>query len=275
MIKIFDLHNDFLTNESVKSKKAYIKKINQNKNIEKLCAVIWTSKMQNPLEQIVKLYNKFLKNNKKLVLCIEDLSFVNKNNLENVVDTIIKLQPLYCSLTWNFDNELGGGAFGKKGLTRLGKIIVKIFEKNNIYIDTAHMNRKTFYDFCKITTKPILCSHANINSIYKHNRNLTDTQISTIIQKKGLIGISFVKNFISDSQITSQDIKSQFSYLMSKYICDNNIGIGSDFFGTDNLPLDVKNYNEINNIFINQKYFTHKMKKNILSLNAKRFFKLK
>ena len=42
-----------------------------------------------------------------------------------------------------------------KGLSKLGKSVVKILEENNILIDTAHLSRKAFKDFSKITTKPI------------------------------------------------------------------------------------------------------------------------
>ena len=78
MAKIFDLHNDFLTNNSVKNKKKYIDSINRNKDIKMICAVVWTSKMRDPLVAIEKFYNKYIKENDKLALCIEDLSFINK-----------------------------------------------------------------------------------------------------------------------------------------------------------------------------------------------------
>ena len=74
---------------------------------------------------------------------------------------------------------------------------LKLLEENNILVDTAHLSRKAFYDFAKITTKPIYNSHANLNTLFAHPRNLTNKQIEKIVQSNGFLGLTIYEHFIS------------------------------------------------------------------------------
>lgn len=243
-MKICDAHNDFLTEiKNNKDRIEYINKINKNKDIKKVCAVIWTSKFKNPIKFIIKIKKNVLDkvNCKKLIICLEDLGFINKQNLEYATNFLIKLKPFSCGLTWNFDNTLGGGAYGKRGLSKLGIKVIKKLEKNNIIIDTAHMNNKTFNDFINITKKPIYNSHSNIFCLYQHKRNLNTYKIKKICSSNGLFCLSFVSKFISNKEITSEDVANQIVYFVRKFGC-KNLAIGTDFNGTKNLPVDLKDY---------------------------------
>ena len=110
----------------------------------------------------------------KTLFGVEDIGFVK--NFYDLQD-LVKLKPFSCTLTWNNDNKFGGGALGKSGFTEFGKFAVNYLEKNKVLIDTAHMNRKSFWEFVDLTTKPIFNSHSNIFSLHKHKRNLNDAQI--------------------------------------------------------------------------------------------------
>lgn len=248
-MKICDSHNDFLTeiktfNEQMKYAKSLIK----DKQIKHIACVIWTTELNMPLEVINNIHNNFAKiKSDKLILCIEDLGFITKNNLSFCINKIIEIKPFSCGIVWNNDNNLGGGAFGRKGLTLLGKLVIKKLEENNILIDTAHMNKKTYWEFSKITTKPIYNSHSNLTSFKKHKRNLNSKQIKNVIESNGFIGLSFVKSFISNNIIDSNKIANQIVYFINTY-GENNIGIGSDFYGTNELPIDIKNYSEFKNL---------------------------
>ena len=249
-MKIFDAHNDFLTSLKTNMERIdYIKEINKNKNIKKVCAVVWTTKIKNIEKYIKNLQNNVLcrVNCKKILLCFEDLGFINKHNFDDIIKILLKIKPLYCGLTWNYNNSLGGGAFGDGGLTILGKRVVEELEKNNIIVDTAHMNAKTFNDFAKISTKPIFNSHTNLLKLYWHKRNLSDKQISLIKKSNGLFCMCFVKNFMSNKQIDVNDIAKQISYFINKF-GSNNLAIGTDFFGTKNLPKNLIDYNDFKNL---------------------------
>ena len=239
-MKIFDAHNDFLTEIKDKgTRNAYLRSIQRQK--VKMFAVVWTSEMAHPMSEIKKLKYE-ISSNKNAVLVIEDLGFINKRNYKNSVADIIKKRPFYCGLVWNNDNNLGGGCYGKSGLTSLGIKVIKELEYNGIIIDTAHMNKKTFWDFAKITTKPLFNSHCNIEALNRHKRNLDDKQIECIINSGGLVCLSFVKHFLSKKKVVLvKDVAWQIKYFVDNYGY-KNLSIGSDFFGTKELPVGLEKY---------------------------------
>lgn len=254
-MKISDSHTDFLTMiDSLENKDQYIKQIKQDGAQNISCAVFTTNNglivedVKNYAFELKSLRNKY---NIKLLLSIEDLGFVKD---EDDLNKIIKLNPISVSLTWNHINQFGGGANSKLGLTTWGKKCVKLLEQNNILIDTAHMSKRMFWDFCKITTKPIYNSHSNIYSLKRHKRNLTDKQIDKIVKSNGYLGLTIYDEFISKSLITSKDIAFQFDYLIQRFGY-KNFGLGTDLYGIDveHLPIDVKDYGDINQVVIELK----------------------
>ena len=227
--------------------KAKVIKYLSDKNIDTISLAVFTRDKNISLKDlrlfkdIVEHYNNLELG--KALLTIEDMFFVkNFYDLENIV----KLKPFSCTLTWNFDNQFGGGSFGKSGLTEFGKFTIEYLEGNNILIDTAHINRKSFKEFIDITTKPIFNSHTNIYSLFKHKRNLLDREIKTIVDSNGYMGITLYDKFIKGKEIDSYDIARQFNYLVENFGIDN-FGLGTDFFGIDkiNLPVDIDSYNEL------------------------------
>lgn len=249
-MKICDSHSDFLTSfVCFKEKEKYVKEIKKNGIKHISCAVFTTDKNYNfvDIENFVKEI-ELLKNKHKidLLFSVEDIGFINNfKELNNIID----LKPFSVTLTWNFKNNIAGGSFSDFGLTRFGNDIVLELEKNNILVDTAHMSKKSFCDFCKITQKPIFNSHSNIHSFKKHKRNLTDRQIEQIVKSNGFLGLTFYNKFLSNDDITCKDIARQFDYLIKKFGY-KNFGLGTDLFGveTENLPKDFKGYGDIKNL---------------------------
>lgn len=241
-----DSHTDFMTKfNNFEEKENYVKKI-YAWGAEKICSAIFTTEEKIGIEKLKLYKNEIDKINEKFdnILCfsIEDIGTVDPIDL----DKVVTLAPLSVTLTWNYQNFYGGGAKCTTGLTNNGIHACKVFEKNKIFIDTAHMSKQSFDDFCKITTKPIFNSHSNIFSLCENKRNLNDDQIKQIVDSDGFMGLTFYQKFISKKQISCKDIATQFAYLSEKFGCDN-FGIGSDLFGFDTkyLPIDLKSYLDI------------------------------
>ena len=246
-MKIFDAHNDFLTELNNVQRKAYISWVEKYCKKTKIIAQVWTTELKHPMRAILQL-KKEVEGKKNFVFTIEDLGFLGKKNFKERLEDIITQKPFSCGLVWNNDNILGGGAMGQSGLTKLGEHVVKRLEESGIIIDTAHMNEVTFWDFCKITTKPIFNSHCNFFDLCHHPRNLKDEQIKAIVDSGGIVCLSFVSYFIKEmGTVSCSDIAEQIKWFIKKY-GDKNIGIGSDFFGTSELPLDLKTYVNFDNL---------------------------
>lgn len=242
-MKICDAHTDFLTEIKDKSERErYVKKI--RKNIKIISCAVFTTNSTISVQDVenfkLELENYNKKFHTKLLLSIEDLGFIKT---EEDLQKLIELKPISVSLTWNKANQFAGGAYSRKGLTKLGIKTIKFLEENNILIDTAHLSRKSFNQFVKITNKPIYNSHSNIFALHKHKRNLTDKQIKKIVSNDGFLGLTIYEKFISKGNITARDVALQFDYLIKKFGY-KNFGLGTDLFGIENkyLPQDFKSY---------------------------------
>ncbi len=244
-IKIADAHNDFLT-----STDCNFKKLNNEfkKNNIVLCNAILFSKSNEGfnIKKAIELKNKVTPYNELKKHCIfsfENLSFLTLLQ----IDSLLEFSPFSCSLTWNYDNQFAGGALEQGRLTKNGKDLVKIFEENNIMIDTAHLNENSFWDIVKISQKPIFNSHTCLNLI-NHKRNLNIEQIEVIYNTNGFLGITFVKDFLTKSKnFSAYDVFKNIDFIIQKFGV-NTIGIGSDFYGTENLPINLKSYDDFDNL---------------------------
>ncbi len=275
-MKVCDAHTDFLTEMKGRAEREeYVKSIKKIAGVIS-CAVFTTHftisvKDVENFKLELDYYNKKYKT--KLMLSIEDLGFVE--TIEELYE-LIKLKPISVTLTWNEENQFAGGAYTNKGLTELGIITIKLLEENDIFIDTAHLSRKAFYEFSKITTKPIYNSHSNINSIYKHKRNLTDKQIKKIVGSGGFLGLTSYEKFISKDKIDMRDVAFQFDYLIKKFGY-KNFGFGTDLYGIDKefLPVDFNSYFDIKKLIKEFKNLSYSKKiiKGIIFKNYKNFLK--
>ena len=225
---IADSHNDFLTVLNNISIKKYLK---DNKSIF-ISSAIFTSEMDNPLQKI-KQAKSVLKFYKNTILSIEDSWFVNKANIHE----LLSQNPFSCTLTWNYKNKLCGGSSDVSGLTKWGKEYVKILYQNNVIIDNAHLSHKGMNDVFNLIDQPVYNSHANIYSLCNHNRNLFDHELKNIYLTNGFLGLNLVNYFLSKNHATIYDLVNHIDYFVQKYSI-NNIGFGTDFYGSKNLILD-------------------------------------
>lgn len=250
MIKIADSHNDFMTKITAKEKDCYLSHC-QKVGVKIISCAIFTSNLKLCIDDLYNFKNEIVKLKNKykdifLLFSIEDIGFIHEED----IDKFIKLRPISCTLTWNFDNQLAGGAFGGKSITKFGEEVIHKLENENIFVDTAHMNKKSFWKFCKLTKKPIYNSHSNIYELKRHKRNLTDKQIEMIVKSNGYLGLTIYDKFVGkEGKVDSKTIALQFDYLIKKFGY-KNFGLGTDFYGVDtnNLPKDIKSYEEIEKI---------------------------
>lgn len=248
MYNISDSHTDFLVEIKNKNERTNYIDFLKTTPLKLLSCAVFTTNDNLSIKDINAFKNEIMtyNSNIKFLLSIEDISFLND---DKQLYELINLKPISCSLTWNHNNQFSGGTYGDYGLTSLGVKTVKILEKNNILIDTAHLNKKAFWDICKITTKPIYNSHSNLYTFKRHRRNLTDKQIKKIVDSNGYLGLTIYKQFISNKDIYSNDIAKQFDYLIKNFGY-KNFGWGTDLYGIANedMPKDIFTYNDLNKV---------------------------
>ncbi|SMO55872.1 dipeptidase. Metallo peptidase. MEROPS family M19 [Melghirimyces algeriensis] len=138
-------------------------------------------------------------------------------------------------LTWNHANEVADGIEEKRGggLTRFGHHMVQEMDRLGMVLDVSHLSVRGFWDVMEYKI-PVVASHSNAQAICSHHRNLMDDQIRAVIQKEGLIGITFVPKFVHDHpEVATVDcILKHIEYILSLG-GKNHIAFGSDFDGID------------------------------------------
>lgn len=220
---IYDLHNDLLTYPMPLAEiKAQMEKDAENAAMP--IYAVFTTRLKEPLSfcEVARRATPFGK------FAIEDIGFATERN----IDRIIALRPMYCGLCWNNDNPLAGGALGDGELTPLGKKIIDRLNEANICIDTAHLNRKSFWKVMESEPKRVICSHTAVDFANSHLRNLTKEQIYAIIMCGGIVGITFVSEFLSDrGQATVDDLCRHIVSFLATF-GEDSLAIGSDFYGT-------------------------------------------
>jgi membrane dipeptidase len=83
-----------------------------------------------------------------------------------------------------------------KGLTALGRRIVKQMAAMGMAIDVSHASDQTIAHVLQTTQVPIMASHSNSRKLCPIPRNLTDEFIREIAARRGFIGVNFCPAFI-------------------------------------------------------------------------------
>lgn len=147
--------------------------------------------------------------------------------------TLLRLGVRSVGLTWNDANMVADGAFEQRGggLTKFGKEVVRLLNEQQCWTDVSHLSERAFWDVIELAQYPI-ASHSNAYTLCPHPRNLRDDQIQALIKKNGVIGVTFVPQFLRhDTQTTTvTDVLRHVDYICSLG-GENHIGFGSDFDG--------------------------------------------
>jgi membrane dipeptidase len=196
-----------------------------------------------------------------------------------VLRILYKLGVRLLTLTWNQRNRIADGIGESRtgsGLTEFGLNVIDEMNDLGMIIDVSHLSETGFWDVVKRSKTPIVASHSNCYTLCPHPRNLKDDQIKALADKEGVIGITFVPNFLTQEKrkTTVKDVVKHIDYLVEKVGVDY-IGLGSDFDGTGDLPLGLEGVDKIPNLteeLIDRGYKEKEIEK-ILGGNFLRAFK--
>lgn len=178
----------------------------------------------------------------------------NEDNTIELINQYYDLGIRVVGFNWNYSNNLGEGSSRKYndpkkttssgGLTKLGEKLAIEMNRLGIVIDVSHMAESTFWDIINISKAPIIASHSGVYSLRNHPRNLTDEQLKALAKNRGVVGIVFYPDFLTDSNSAYiKDYVDHIDYVVNLIGIDYT-GIGSDFDGAT-LPQDIKDSSEL------------------------------
>lgn len=149
-----------------------------------------------------------------------------------VLRNLYRLGVRVLTLTWNHRNELGDGVMEDvdRGLTPFGREVVEEMNRLGMLIDVSHLGPVGVRDVLRLTEKPVVASHSNCYQLCPHPRNLSDEQIRGIAEAGGVIGATFVPDFVDPEVPSLERLLDHIDHMVrvGGIAC---VGIGSDFDG--------------------------------------------
>lgn len=256
--EILDRNEELLLN----SRHLSLKKLDNYKSYIQFFAAWIDKNSKNPFIRAVEILDKIKQEVRKNsdtieeIMCFSDVKNVISSGKHGAVYSIEDARALCGSLAavrafydlgvraitlaWNDDNKVTDGIASVRGagLTSFGKEVVREMNRLNMMVDVSHITEKGFWDVLEVSDSPIMASHSNAKSLCSHRRNLNDSQISAVIEQKGIICVNIYPDFLSDNGFATVDtVIAHIDHILSLG-GENNIGLGSDFDGVDRLIKD-------------------------------------
>ena len=159
----------------------------------------------------------------------------------DVLRTVRRMGVGAMTLTWNTKNELASPALkkDKKGLTFLGKEIVREMGRIGMAVDVSHLNDAGIDDVLSEEVK-VFASHSNSRAVYYSPRSLSDEHIRAIAQKGGTVGVNFYHKQLCDGEPAHIEDVVRHAMHILEVGGENCLAIGSDFDGMGRYPVGLE-----------------------------------
>lgn len=153
------------------------------------------------------------------------------------------------NITWNIENALSGTNIRspERGLSDLGRCFVEKCHELGVIVDLSHISEAGFWDVIEMSDRPVMASHSNAKSVYRHSRNLDDDQFKAIVRNGGVAGINLYSEFLGERPGIDDVIRHIEHFLDLGGA--KHIAIGADFDGCDSLPDGISGISDIKKIF--------------------------
>ena len=159
------------------------------------------------------------------------------------VETFHRLGQRVSQLTYNSRNMIGNGSTERVdgGISDFGVSIVEEMNRVGMAVDVSHSGDQTTLDACEVSSAPVLYTHSNARALNPgHPRCKTDEAIRRMAETGGVMGITGVRNFVSDREPTTiEEYLDHFDHIRD-LIGVEHLGIGSDIdlHGYDDMPAE-------------------------------------
>lgn len=155
------------------------------------------------------------------------------------------------TLTWNYSNDLASPAMRRmnKGLTPLGRRVVREMERIGMALDVAHLSDAGISEALSLSTRPIFASHSNARAICPHRRSLGDVHIREIAHSGGVICVNYYPPQLrgDGEEASVTDVARHVAYIAS-LVGPEHVALGSDFDGMYEYPYNLKTQADLPNL---------------------------
>lgn len=228
---IFDLHNDLLTGAD--PDEILTRAAEYGASLHGAVLAVWTTELTDfPAPELLAKVRAA--GGGKLRFAVEDMWFFRPERPE----ALLALSPLYCGLTWNRDNPMGGGSYGTSGLTALGKRTIAFLNSRGIAVDGAHLNARSLAEAMALSERFIV-SHTFVSEVFDHPRNIPLSVAMEIVRRGGVVGLTPVRAFMgggdADAFVRGLDMAVQAAGA-------DGVCIATDLYGSTDFPAELGSY---------------------------------
>ena len=150
-------------------------------------------------------------------------------DMPEMVPVFAKLGVKQIHFAYNRNNSVAGGCHDTDvPLTPLGHDMVKAVNAAGMIMDCSHTGRQSSLDIMRVSSKPVVFSHANPKALGGHERCIDDEQIKACADTNGVIGVCGFQRFIKSANAPEvPDMLRHINYLV-ELVGVNHVGIGLD-----------------------------------------------
>ncbi|MBN1756360.1 membrane dipeptidase [bacterium] len=226
-----------------------------------------TAEFRSEIDRQLELLYHIVEIGEGKIAIVKGVSELGENFENGIISVIIEIEGLHplgdnlamiedyfhrgvrmFTLTWNNTNAFANAGWEvsrgqtDRGLTGLGRDAVREIGRLGGIIDLSHASDNTFQQVMEFSPYPPLVSHSCMRHFKSSSRNISDTMLHDLAQKRGVLGLNFYPGFLSSqkwSRISIKDMVVQMDYIKG----NSGIGVlafGSDFDGVSRLPQGVK-----------------------------------
>ncbi|OSQ39050.1 peptidase M19 [Thalassospira mesophila] len=162
-------------------------------------------------------------------------------DMPEMVPVFARLGVKQIHFAYNRNNSVAGGCHDDDiPLTALGHDMVKAVNNAGMIMDCSHTGRQSSLDIMRVSTKPVVFSHANPKVLGGHERCIDDEQIKACAATGGVIGVCGFQRFMKSANAPDvPDMVRHIDYLV-KLVGVDHVGIGLDTMpsvkGADDFP---------------------------------------
>ena len=242
------------------------------------------------LEQHIQMWMDETKSNSEkpvgYILSLEGAdSLINLSYLEKAYQYGLRvIGPAHYST-----GRYASGTGTTDGFTSLGKDLLKEMSALNMILDVTHLTDKGFSEAMDLFDGHLWASHHNCRSLAPNQRQLSDEQISILIDRKAVIGGCFDAWMMKPDFIARKSNPAAFGIKIETiidhydHICQmagNSLhcAIGSDLdgtYGTEQSPMDLDTIGDLQNLegLLSQRGYNKADIENIFYKNWLRFLR--
>lgn len=148
----------------------------------------------------------------------------------DLVEVFYKLGIRHMLMAYNQKNLVADGCheLTDAGISRFGHELVAEMNRVGMFVDVAHTGYQSSMEVIEASQSPVICSHGNIQALWRHARCYRDDQIQAIAASGGVFGLTGLGIFMGDNDATVARYVEQIDYVV-QLVGPRHVGFGFDY----------------------------------------------